>query len=112
MNRLSPPTKCDSIIDSRDVIEAVKCFDDSHPDYAEFVALADQGETLDDWAYGVTLIRDDYFEDYAREFAEEIGAVRGDESWPQCCIDWAQAARELQQDYTPLDFGGITYWAR
>ena len=65
-----------------------------------------------DWQYGVTLIRASYFEDYAREFAEDIGAIPHDLEWPFTCIDWAQAASELQMDYTPVDFNGVTYWIR
>jgi hypothetical protein len=28
------------------------------------------------------------------------------------CIDWDQAARELQVDYFDVDFDGVTYWIR
>lgn len=64
------------------------------------------------WRYGATLIRDDYFEDYARELAKDIGAISGDEAWPCTCIDWEQAADELKQDYTCVDFAGTEYWVR
>ena len=65
-----------------------------------------------DWKYGATLIRDSYFEAYAREFAEDIGAVKSNAEWPGRCIDWEKAAEELQQDYTALDYDGVTYWVR
>lgn len=64
-----------------------------------------------DW-YPVTLIRDSYFENYAREYADDIGATQRDMSWPYSCIDWKQAARELQMDYTSCEFDGVTYWYR
>lgn len=64
-----------------------------------------------DW-YPVTLIRDGYFEDYAQELAEDLGAVNADASWPNNCIDWERAAHELQQDYTTIEFEGETYWTR
>ena len=64
-----------------------------------------------DW-YPVTLIRDSYFKEYAQELAEDIGALPKDAGWPAHCIDWDQAARELQTDYTSIDFGGVTYWVR
>lgn len=64
-----------------------------------------------DW-FPVTLIRDTYFEDYARELAEDIGAVPSDASWPAYCIDWEWAARELRMDYTSAEFDGVTYWYR
>ncbi len=67
-----------------------------------------------DWRHGETLIRDSYFERYAEELAYDIGAIDGKATydWPLNCIDWAQAARELQQDYTQIDFDGVTYWVR
>lgn len=64
-----------------------------------------------DW-YPATLIADSYFEKYARELAEDIGAIDKEASWPARCIDWEQAASELQQDYTSVDFGDDTYWFR
>lgn len=66
----------------------------------------------DDWEFGSTLIRDSYFVEYAQELAEELVPDGTDMSWPYRCIDWQQAARELQQDYTSVDFDGITYWIR
>ena len=62
--------------------------------------------------YPVTLIRDSYFRTYAEELAEDIGAVNPDASWPNNCIDWDKAARELQYDYTTVDIDGVTYWYR
>lgn len=63
--------------------------------------------------YGVTLlIHDSYFEDYAREYAEDIGAIERDCDWPACHIDWAAAARSLQQDYSEVEVGSHTYWVR
>lgn len=75
--------------------------------------LASQGEcSTGDWQHGATLIRDSYFEDYARELADDIGAVPTERTWPMTCIDWEQAARELQMDYTSVDFDGVDYWVR
>ena len=64
-----------------------------------------------DW-YPVTLIRDSYFKAYAQELAEEIGAVDADAKWPNNCIDWDYAARELRYDYTGVDVAGVTYYTR
>lgn len=75
-------------------------------------ALADEASGSADWPHGEALIRDSYFEDYARELAEDIGAMRDSDSWPYTCIDWEKAARELQYDYTSVDFAGVTYWIR
>lgn len=65
-----------------------------------------------DWDYGETLIRGSYFQEYAQQLAEDIGAIDPDARWPNNCIDWERAASELQSDYTAVDFDGVTYWIR
>lgn len=37
--------------------------------------------------------------DFAQRFAEDIGAINDDATWPNDCIDWDRAARELMYDY-------------
>lgn len=87
-----------------------------HEEIAELHALqelADEAEGYaPDWKHGEALIRDDYFETYAQQLAEDIGAIDKAAQWPNTCIDWEQAARELQQDYTSVEFDGVTYWIR
>lgn len=39
-------------------------------------------------------------ENFAREIADQLGAVDNNASWPQNCIDWEQAASELMCDYS------------
>lgn len=116
----------DDIIDSRDVIERIEWLsdndnyedseisrDDVTKELTALTDLAKQGEDyLEDWQYGVTLVRDSYFETYAQEFAEELDLIPANTAWPFTCIDWAQAARELQMDYTSVEYDGVTYWAR
>jgi hypothetical protein len=70
-------------------------------------ALADEGESSPDWSHGETLIHDLYFEEYAQQFAADLGT-----DWPMNCIDWSRAAKELQHDYTSVDFDGEVYWIR
>jgi hypothetical protein len=92
--------------------------DDEQAELAELEALLDdcRGYGGDeqwegDW-YPVTLIRESHFTDYAQELAEDIGAVTPDASWPNNCIDWEKAARELLYDYTAVDFDGVCYYTR
>jgi hypothetical protein len=72
----------------------------------------------EDWESGVTLINDDYFQEYAEELAYDIGAIDRDAGWPLGCIDWEQAAEELQMDYMSIEFASQyysdqqTYWGR
>ncbi len=65
-----------------------------------------------EWNYGVQFIADDYFESYARELAEDIGAISKDCQWPATCIDWERAADELKMDYSSVEFGNYTYYYR
>lgn len=39
-------------------------------------------------------------EEFAKEMADQTGAVIDDLAWPNYCIDWERAARELMMDYT------------
>jgi len=121
--------ECDEIIDSREVIERLeelyeqvegyasgKGYPLTDEDRAELTILESlnkQGaDASEDWECGATLIRDSYFTEYAQDLAEELGVLPSDYTWPTSCIDWQQAARELQMDYTPVEFNGVTYWVR
>lgn len=129
----------DDVIDFRDVIERIEqleeleqpgSVDTGNPDdadqdqdtlFAELATLRALAEECKgnggdeqwrgDW-YPITLIRDSYFRDYAEELADDIGAIDKDASWPCNFIDWDRAANALQQDYTSVEFDGVTYWVR
>lgn len=75
--------------------------------------LAEDGEQFPDWRHGTALIVDWYFEDYAREMAEDLhgDAVR-DAHWPFNHIDWEAAANALKMDYGEVTFDGETYLVR
>lgn len=132
-----PVLNTEDVIDVRDVIARVEYLRDALEAYAgdEY----DDGDRLDDeeaqelvtleallddlrgnggdeqWQgdwFPVTLVRDTYFVDYARELADDIGAVPSEYTWPTSCIDWDRAARELRMDYTSTEFDGVTYWYR
>ncbi len=63
-----------------------------------------------DW-YPIGLIADDYFQTYAEELTADLGLIK-ETSWPYSCIDWEKAVTELQQDYSQVDYNGVTYWYR
>lgn len=83
---------------------------------ADLRNLAEQLGTDDLESYGdnyePTLILASTFEEYARELAEDIGAITGEETWPLNCIDWEHAARELAYDYTTVTFEGTDWKIR
>jgi antirestriction protein len=112
-------TNQDDIIDSRYVIERIDTLEadenrteEETAELAALKALQEEGECSPDWRYGETLIRYDYFKEYAQQLAEDTGAIRHETSWPYTCIDWERAARELKMDYTAVYFGGIEYFIR
>ena len=130
MRRGRSISNSEDVIDSRDVIARLEELRDER-DSAEspeawaeenagdadeltaLEALAEEGEGCADWQHGAGLIRESYFEDYARELAEDIGAIgRGMQQWPLHCIDWEKAADELKMDCTAVDFDGVTYYVR
>lgn len=122
------------IIDSRDVIARIEELEsertdiEGQPDNADtlaawdedygtelkaLTALADEAEGYAaDWQHGEALIRDSYFQEYAQQLAEDIGAIDNNAKWPNTCINWDEAASELQQDYTSVTFDGVDYWIR
>lgn len=60
--------------------------------------------------YPLTLIADSHFEDYARAFAEDVGAIDDNARWPCTCIDWEKAASELLMNYSSVTWDGNTFW--
>lgn len=99
--------------DADDRAEAIKAYTDLALalTYASVMTPRDAVDALNN-ADSPTLIADSHFEDYARGYAEEIGAIENDMKWPANHIDWKAAADELQSDYTSVEFDGEenTYW--
>jgi hypothetical protein len=114
-------------VDLRDVAARFDAIDHDDPDEVEsesefidaVIALADEiayGQGIDGLRDAAndepTMIADYYFVTYAREFAEDIGAIGEKGQWPTYCIDWEWAARELAMDYTMVEFGDTSYYWR
>jgi hypothetical protein len=62
--------------------------------------------------YGMVMVPRDEFEDYAREFAADIGAIDSEANWPANHIDWSGAAKQLSVDFHSVSFDGTNYYAR
>ena len=110
----------DEMIDSRNVIERIVELEemaerDDAEDRELYVLknLAEEGAAYAvDWEFGEVMIHEDYFEQYARDLAEDLGTVSDRDQWPNYCIDWEKAADALLLDYTQMDFAGQNYYIR
>lgn len=69
-------------------------------------------EVFEGYRYPVHLIAESYFQEYAQDLAEDCGMVDTNARWPMNCIDWEQAACELQMDCNSIEIRDTTYWYR
>ena len=60
--------------------------------------------------FGVTLIPDDEFTDYAEQLAEDIEAIGDNSDW--IVIDWDKTADNLKMDFSSVDYKGVDYLYR
>lgn len=112
----------EDIIDTRDLQGLIDRLDAREDDDEDPLSVAEtellaalcdlRDEVGDEWPHGVTLIAERHFTEYARQFAEDIGAIDDNARWPATCIDWVRAAGELRMDYASTEFGGVTYFFR
>lgn len=133
-----PITNDAEVIDSREVIARIEYLESIHleaiesgylppevtlgaDDSAELAALvslaAEASDYAADWIHGETLIRDDHFTDYVEQLVDDCyekptGFDSSEWPWRHMEMDWEAAADEAKQDYTSVDFGGVTYWIR
>ena len=124
----------EDILDSRDIIARIEELETCLQDHAEdpngghwsdedadelraLQALAKEAECAPDWSYGETLIRRSYFVDYTEQLINdcyELPKEMNSGQWPfrHMTIDYEAAARELEHDYTSVDFDGVEYLIR
>jgi DNA repair exonuclease SbcCD ATPase subunit len=101
----------EALADAESEVESAKVYfgDDEIEELEELETLENE---ISDFRHGETMIPESDFEDYARQFAEDIGAITDDAGWPCTCIDWERAADELRMDYSEVEYQGTTYLAR
>jgi hypothetical protein len=64
-----------------------------------------------EFEYGVTLVREDYWEEYVEDLLVEIGYLPKDlPCWIE--IDWSATAYNVRQDYDEVEYQGDNYWGR
>lgn len=93
--------------------------DDDREELAKIEAFIDDvrgnggdHEWRGDW-YPLIFVEDSHWEDFARQEAEDIyGKEISNARWPNNCIDWEEAASQLQMDYSSVEIDGKTFWYR
>jgi hypothetical protein len=78
----------------------------------KLVALVKQCDGIDDWEYGVELIRHSAFREFVRELVEETYPIKELPWFITDHIDWEEVASEVAVDYCDVEFDGIVYWVR
>ena len=129
----------DNTLMSSDIIGIVEDFEGEHSDVLEVLARHPDDEKLckavlalaevdeddwrdykeakridgecsgGDWKYGVQLIRESYFTEFAKERVEDTGAVPRD-TLKYIVIDWEATADNLKDDYSEVEIEGNTYF--
>lgn len=80
-------------------------------EYNSLIKFQDELEQADDYQYGVTVIREDYFVDYCKNFLEDCGYIKSDmPHWIE--IDYDATADNMKADYIEVEYEGDTYYAR
>ena len=116
------PTNTDDTIDSRDVIERIEelsepidgegCEDtcaDYPEEYNALQAFAKQFEDYaDDYHYGATAIRESYFDQAMDELIDDCYEMPEIPCFMTVTLDYDM----LMQDYSAIDFNGVTYYVR
>lgn len=77
-------------------------------------ALRDEAEPYaGDWEYGTTLINRDYWVEYVEDFVKDCGFIPHDlPAFIANNIDWENVAKEVEQDYTTVNFDGQEFLVR
>ena len=140
MPRFREPSITDDVIDSRDLIEALKDYRDQLEDleerledlpedaeeenedlmgeiellndeYAWMVEIEGNLEDESEWNAGLFLIADHHFTDYMEEYFCEIGDVDPD-SFLHQFIDWDSVAEAMKPDYDEIEAEGQSFYYR
>lgn len=107
-----PCPECDGTGEREDTTAWAVANPEDAAELATLYKVAQQAEGYcEDWRHGATLIRNDYFTEYARELVTDCGYISAEMPW-WIKIDWAGTAENISIDYTSVDFDGVTYWVR
>jgi hypothetical protein len=87
----------------------------NYSDFDEFITIKSFAEQCSDYSsdysYGESVIRRSYFVDYCQDMVEDCGDIPKDIP-NYICVDWQCTARNIEQDYSSVDFDGVEYLIR
>lgn len=110
--------------DSEDweLTDDIETDEDIHQNYKDIENIFEYAEAYNESSYDLDVInaaiecgidfdnidesyngKHDDDEDFAQQIAEDIGAIDKNAGWPNNCIDWEYAAKELMWDYSESD---------
>lgn len=96
------------VIDTRDLLSWVDYNRDLEEECCDVISFLDD-IGVHEARNGITLIRENYFEEYCQEWYGEVygeGLINA----PGLVIDWEKTAKNLRQDYTSIEFDDTTFW--
>ena len=119
------------VIDSREIIDRIEDLEgriedleyieepssEEAQELAILLKVQEQAEDCADYQYGEVLIRESYFTDYIKELIDDCYELpkefnSGAWPWRHMTLDYEAAANEAKDDYTWIDFDGVTYLIR
>ena len=100
-----------TLIDDEDWAAIDDIDNDELSELVELKKLASQCEGVGDWEYGELLIRRSHWIAYVEELIRDIGGLPANIPW-YIEIDWETTARNIEMDYTSVDFGDVEYLIR
>ena len=99
--------------DLEDAVDQLDQWDDENSGELDALeSIIEEGSGYGEFEDGTSLINESYFVEYARQLADDIGAVNNEAHWPNDHIDWESAAEDLKTDYTTLEIESDTYYYR
>ena len=108
----------EDLLDSRNLQERIDELEDiaeeneiSQAEQEELLALLEVKNELEwaGWEHGISLIRDSYFEEYAEDLFDDCYAHNIPANL-RSYIDYKAFARDLQMDYSIVEFNGVDFW--
>jgi hypothetical protein len=107
----------EDILDSRNIQERIDELSEVEESELEDYELEELNNLIgikdgigdnENWEFGITFIRDSYFEEDSEEFAYDcMGIERGGMTQ---YVDWGRFAGDRKNDFQSIDFDGETYW--